>query len=373
VGRLAGGVAHDFNNMLSAILGYCELLLEEVPPSHPLRSDIEEIRHAGESAASLTRQLLAFSRRQVLKPEVLDPNSVITAMTKILHRTIGEDIDVTTTLAPDVGSVRADRGQLEQVVMNVSVNARDAMPQGGVIQIRTSRTTLPASLTRGRWTIPAGDYVMLEIQDSGCGMTPDVLGHIFEPFFTTKPQGKGTGLGLPSVYGIVTQSGGYIAVESEIGHGTTVAIYLPLVTAATRERAPARQAYQPEHGSETVLVVEDNTVLRALIRRALDACGYRVLAAAGGEEAEKVVAEHGRPIDLLLTDIVMPGISGVELATRMQAARPGLRVLFTSGYTDDSLLDHGFDAGASFLQKPFTPSALLAAVGKTLQQPVAGE
>ena len=362
VGRLAGGVAHDFNNMLTAILGYCDLLLDEMRPDHPLRPEVEEIRHAGESAASLTRQLLTFSRRQVLAPEPLSPNAVISEMTKILQRTIGEDVRLDTALASDACScsVVADRGQLEQVLMNLAVNARDAMPRGGVLTIGASRVSLDSPATHDRGTVPPGDFCLVTVRDSGCGMTPDVLSHIFEPFYTTKGQGEGTGLGLPSVYGIVTQSGGHVAVDSAVGKGTTVFIYLPVASAPAIARAAGAPPRTHASGSETILVVEDHRVIRELIRRVLTSHGYVVVTASDGGRAVQVA--HGSPIDLLLTDVVMPGISGIDLAAKLMTMRPGIACLFTSGYTDESLLHHGFDRGAAFLPKPFTPTTLLAAV-----------
>ena len=366
IGRLAGGVAHDFNNLLTAILGYSGLLLDQIPPTHPFRNDIEQIRHAGESAATLTGQLLAFSRRQILKPEVLDLNTVITDLTKLLRRTIGEDIKLETRLAPSVGAIRADRGQIEQVLMNLAVNARDAMPKGGSLVIDTAVADLSAPTRHGRWTIPAGRYARVTVIDTGSGMTAEVLNHIFEPFFTTKRRGKGTGLGLPTVYGIVSQSGGHVAVESEAGAGSIFFVYLPLTDAAPTGRV-ATPIIEAARGSETILVAEDDPGIRAFAHEVLSAHGYQVLIAADGEQAETIADSEHRRIDLLFTDVVMPGISGTTLARRLNPKRPTMKVLYMTGYTDESLANHGVNSDqVVVLQKPFTAVALLRAVREVL-------
>ena len=366
IGRLAGGVAHDFNNLLTAILGYSGLLLDQIPPTHPFHGDIEQIRHAGESAAALTGQLLAFSRRQILKPEVLNLNAVITDLTKLLRRTIGEDVNLETRLAPAVGSVRADRGQIEQVLMNLAVNARDAMPKGGSLIIDTARADLVASIRHGRSTIPPGRYARVTVMDTGSGMTPEVLNHMFEPFFTTKPRGKGTGLGLPTVYGIVSQSGGHIAVESEAGAGSIFFVYLPLTDAVPIANVAAPVS-EGATGTETILVAEDDPGIRALTQEVLSAHGYQVLIARDGEQAESMADAERRRIDLLFTDVVMPGISGTTLARRLGAKRPTLKVLYMTGYTDESLANHGVNSEqVVVLQKPFTAAALLRAVRDVL-------
>ena len=367
VGLLAGGVAHDFNNVLTAIGGYAELVREDLPGEDARRHDVEEILRATERAATLTRQLLAFSRRQVLAPRVLDLNGVVAGVDNMLRRLIGADVELRTALAPELGAVRADPGQLEQVIMNLVVNARDAMPRGGKLTLETANAELDESYALEHPAVVAGPYVMLAVSDSGVGMDAATQARVFEPFFTTKEKGKGTGLGLATVYGIVKQSGGNIWLYSEPGRGTTFKIYLPRVDQPPEQLAAAPAPRAAPRGSETVLLVEDDEAVRALARKMLAAHGYTVLAAASGAEALKLAADHTGPIHLLVTDVVLPGMSGRELATRFQSVRPGLKVLYTSGYTDDAVVHHGvLDPGIAFLQKPFTSGTLARKVRETL-------
>ena len=372
VGQLAGGIAHDFNNLLTAILGSTQLLLHATPPDDPRHEDAVEIKNAGVRAAELTRQLLAFSRRQVLAPKVLGLNAVVAHMQKMLRRLLGEDIELAVTLAPDAGSVNADPGQLEQVLLNLAVNARDAMPTGGRLTIETTRVTLTVELAERRHRLPPGDYACLAVTDSGSGMDEATQAHLFEPFFTTKEVGRGTGLGLATVYGIVKQSGGYIWVYSEVRHGTTVKVYLPRVAIAEEDAAPlpaVAEPAAPRGGSETVLLVEDAAPVRSLARRSLEASGYTVLDAADGAAALDLAARHGGGIDVLVTDVVMPGMSGRELAERLAPERPRMKVLYTSGYTDDAMVRQGvLTAGVAFLQKPFVPETLARKVREVLDE-----
>ena len=368
VGQLAGGVAHDFNNLLTAILGYSDLLASRLKPGSVEIEELDEIRKAGERAASLTRQLLAFSRQQVLERKVLDLNSLIADVGKMLHRLIGEDIALVTVLDPGLRRVWADAGQLEQVVMNLAVNARDAMPRGGKLTIETANVELDEAYARKHVTVRPGSFVMLAVSDSGTGMDLETLSKIFEPFFTTKETGKGTGLGLSTVYGIVKQSGGHVWVYSEPGKGTTFKIYLP----------PSAEGLSPEHvplvgtlslrGSETVLLVEDEQSVRALTRVILENHGYTVLEAASGEKALKIVRDFDGPIHLVLTDVVMPSMGGSTLVSHVETLRPGIKVLYMSGYTDDAVVRHGhLDQGRAFLQKPFTPEGLARKVREALR------
>jgi PAS domain S-box-containing protein len=367
VGQLAGGIAHDFNNLLTAILGSTQLLLHNMPPGDPRREDAEEIRHAGLRAAELTRQLLAFSRRQVLAPKVLDLNTVVAHMDRMLRRLLGEDVELATSLDPAAGAVNADPGQLEQVLLNLAVNARDAMPAGGRLSIGTTRVTLHDEHVERRHRMPAGDYVCLAVADTGVGMDETTQAHLFEPFFTTKEVGKGTGLGLATVYGIVKQSGGYIWVYSEPGHGTMVKIYLPRVPGVAEAPAPPPEPQPVRGGHEIVLLVEDAAPVRTLARRSLEARGYRVLDAADGPAALALSARHDGGIDILVTDVVMPGMSGRELAERLAPERPSMKVLYTSGYTDDAMVRQGvLSAGVAFLQKPFVPDTLARKVREVL-------
>lgn len=358
VGQLAGGIAHDFNNLLTAILGNTQLLLRDLPPGDSKRGDVEEIRKASERAASLTRQLLAYSRRQMLQPEVLDLNGVVGEMDKMLRRLIGEHIALVTVLAPDLGRVRADPNQIEQVLVNLAVNARDAMPDGGQLTIETANIELDEAFAKEHLGSKAGAYALLAITDTGTGMDANVRAHLFEPFFTTKDVGKGTGLGLATVYGIVKQSDGYISVYSEPGHGSSFKIYLPrLSTAPIPAVTPAKAGVG--RGTETILVVEDEPAVLSLSQRALEAQGYVVLAASDATTALRLVERHGGTIHLVLTDVVMPGMSGRDLADQLAVRRPGIRVLYMSGYPGDAIVQHGeLPAGSAFLQKPFSPDGL---------------
>jgi two-component system cell cycle sensor histidine kinase/response regulator CckA len=368
VGRLAGGIAHDFNNILTTILGYSGLALEELRPGEPLHAELTDIQAAGIKAAELTRRLLAFSRRQILEPRLLDLNATMAGMERMLRRTIGEDVTLEFRPGPGIGTVRADAGQIEQVVMNLAINSRDAMPEGGNIVIETANADLDPEYTRGHADLlPPGRYVMLAVTDTGVGMDEATRARMFEPFFTTKEAGKGTGLGLSTVYGIVKQSGGYIWCYSEPGVGTSFKIYLPRYDARP-EAAPAVRAAERLGGSETILLVEDEEALLKLGRTILSSQGYRVLTAGSAEEA-KSIADRNPNFELLVTDVIMPGMSGSVLADDLQAARPGLKVLFMSGYTDDAIVRHGIlQPGVAFLQKPFTPPALSRKVREILDR-----
>src|SRR5438477_7042753 len=367
VGRLAGGIAHDFNNILTAITGHADLLLEDLGHHDPRRADVDEIRRSAERAAGLTRQLLAFSRQQVLQPKVVDLNALVLDMDKLLRRLIGEDVELATVLDPTLGRVTADPGQLEQVIVNLAVNARDAMPQGGKLTLETRNIDLDSSYTLEHSLVKPGPYVQLTVSDSGIGMDEETQAHAFEPFFTTKPRGQGTGLGLAMVYGTVKQSGGFIWVYSEPGRGATFKIYLPRVDAPVESAAPPAPVERPPRGSETVLLAEDEPAVRAIARQALERQGYTVLAAPSGADALALAAQHGATIDLLLTDVVMPGMSGRDLADRLTAQRPGIRVLYMSGYTDNAIVRHGMlEPGLAYLQKPFRPDALVRKVREVL-------
>jgi PAS domain S-box-containing protein len=359
VGLLAGGVAHDFNNHLTVILGYSNLLLARFPQGSPDRIMVADIKEAGERAASLTRQLLAFSRKQILAPKVLDLNQAVTTIEKMFRRLIGEDIILTTVYSPNLCPVRVDPGQLEQVVLNLAVNARDAMPAGGRFTIETGDWSADEEFCRQHTGCRPGRYVLLSLTDTGTGMGPEVKTKIFEPFFTTKEQGKGTGLGLATVFGIVKQSEGMIDVYSELGIGTCFKIYLPAVEALDAAGQPDAERARAQGGSETVLLVEDEEGVRRIARLALEAHGYSVLEASSGAEALALVAEQRGPIHLLVTDIVMPGMSGRKLAEAFLVSSPGTRVLFMSGYTDDTVVRHGIvEASAAYLHKPFSPDEL---------------
>ncbi len=369
IGRLAGGVAHDFNNILTAINGYADLMLLELESHSPLRSGLTEIRRAGERAADLTRQLLAFSRRQLLQPRVLALNSLITVNIKMLKRLLGEDIELVTLLDPNLGQVKADAGQMDQVILNLALNGRDAMPQGGRLTLETRNVAFDEEYAQKHFSLRPGSYVMLSISDSGCGMDAEILTHIFEPFFTTKAPGKGTGLGLSTVYGIIQQSGGSIWVYSEPGRGTAFKIYLPRVEEPVAEAEEKRaEPESPRRGSETVLVVEDDDIVRNLSCQVLRRYGYQVLEAATGQEALLAYERHPGTIHLLITDVVMPQMSGPELAARLLQLHPPIQVLYMSGYTD-AVVRHGLlDAALFFLQKPFAPSALVHKVRDILDQ-----
>jgi PAS domain S-box-containing protein len=370
VGRLAGGIAHDFNNLLTVIIGYSELILQELEPGAPLRSDVEEIRHAGKSAAGLTQQLLAFSRKQILQDQIVDLNTIVTSMGALLQRLIGEDIELRTRLPAPLDRVCADAGQVEQIIMNLVLNARDAMPRGGSVTIETANAELDARWVALHPGASAGRHVMLAISDTGIGMDQDVQAHLFEPFFTTKERGKGTGLGLATVYGIVKQSGGSIFVYSEPDHGTTFKIFLPHTERAADLTSVPRSAPAARSGNETILLVEDQAEVRLVTRSTLTRHGYTVLEAADGAEALSVLDHHDGHVHLLLTDVIMPGMSGRDLAERLAAARPDLRVLYTSGYTDDTIVRRGIlNDGMAFLQKPYTPDVLLQRVRDLLDSP----
>ncbi len=367
IGQLAGGVAHDFNNLLTVINGYSDLLLNHFPSGDPMRQLLVEIYRAGERAGTLTRQLLAFSRKQVLEPKVLDLNAVVTDTQYLLRRLIGEDIILTFVPSPTAGRVKVDPGQLEQVLMNLAVNARDAMPRGGRITIETKGTTLDENSARRHLMPPAGEYAMLAISDTGCGMDDATKARLFEPFFTTKGPDKGTGLGLATVYGIVKQSGGAIEVHSELGRGTTFHIFLPQVRepVSTGKALPGVPNLPP--GSEIVLLVEDDDSVRSVARHVLWSSGYTVLEAADGQKALQLLEGHKGPIDLVLSDVVMPHLGGRQLVERLREMRPGLKVLFMSGYTDDAVVRHGvLEADYAFLQKPFTSTVLAQKVRAVL-------
>lgn len=375
IGRLAGGVAHDFNNILTVITGYSNLLLNRHPHDHdPERKDIEQIRKAAERATSLTRQLLAFSRKQVLQPRVLNLNTIVANLEAMLQRLIGEDIELVTILKEGLGQIKADPGQMEQVIMNLVVNARDAMPYGGRLIIETTQIELDEIYARQHLGAKPGPYVMLAISDTGHGMDAKTRSHIFEPFFTTKEPGKGTGLGLAIVHGIINQSDGHIWVYSELNHGTTFKIYLPRVEVSLPpDNQPHPILATSWQGSETILLVEDEESVRELAQRILVAEGYRVLEASNGEEALRVSEEYAGSIHLLLTDIVMPGgMSGRQLAAYLLALRPQIKILYMSGYTDDAIVRHGvLDAGIAFLQKPFTLNILMQKVRGVLDDQAA--
>jgi two-component system cell cycle sensor histidine kinase/response regulator CckA len=365
IGQLAGGVAHDFNNLLSVIIGYGDILLERVGSDDQMRHHCEEILKAGNRAASLTRQLLAYSRQQVLQPKVLDLNAVVREIEKMLRRVIGEDIELKTFLDPALGSVKADPGQLERIVLNLAVNARDAMPDGGELTIQTTEMFADAEFARTHRPMFVGKYVVLDITDTGIGMDDETQAHIFEPFFTTKEPGKGTGLGLATVYGVVKQSGGYIWVYSEPGLGTTFKIYLPRVDEPASLSAPAEPSLVfPQH-SETVLLAEDDQSIRRLTRTLLEQGGFHVLEAARGDDALDMAVLHEGPIHILLTDIIMPGINGTELAKRVLRERPEVKPIFMSGYTGFRQRDV-LGAGALLLAKPFTRDALFQKLQEAL-------
>jgi PAS domain S-box-containing protein len=359
VGRLAGGIAHDFNNLLTAIIGTTALVLEDLGLEARARLDIQEIEKAAKRAAGLTRQLLIFSRQQVLEPRALDLNALVANLEKMLHRLIGEDIELRTKPAAALGAVRADPGQLEQAIVNLVVNARDAMPQGGRLTIETAEVELDRSYVAGHVPTQPGPYVLLAVSDTGVGMDGATKARLFEPFFTTKEPGQGTGLGLATVYGIVKQSGGYVWAYSELGHGTTFKIYLPRVAETAEAPEATTGSPTPVRGSETVLVVEDQEEVRKLTKRVLAARGYTVLAARNGVEALEIIAQHPTQIHLMVTDVVMPGMSGRELAQLASAKRSDLKVLYVSGYTGEAVLQHRLlEPGVAFLQKPFTPDVL---------------
>ena len=358
IGRLAGGVAHDFNNLLTSILGYCELLLADLPPDDSRHADLMEIQKAGIRAAGLTRQLLAFSRKQIIEPTPLDLNVVVADMRAMLGRLIGEDVNVVVGLQPELAAVTADRGQVEQIVMNLAVNARDAMPKGGTLTIETANVDLDEHYAAAHFSVKPGPYVVLSVTDTGTGITPEVQARLFEPFFTTKEVGKGTGLGLATVHGIVTRSGGSVGVYSEVGKGTSFKVYFPRADVAEKVVEVSPPVNQRRAGGETVLVVEDAEGLRELTMRLLQRQGYTVLVAANADEALHLFEQHPS-IDLLLTDVVMPGTSGPELTRRLVGQRRALRVIYMSGYTEEAIVQHGvLKPGIAFLHKPFTSETL---------------
>ena len=367
VGRLAGGVAHDFNNLLMVVSGYTEVLMEALDQNDPLLVKVQAIQQAADRATTLTRQLLAFSRKQLLELKVVDVNSIVADMERLLRPLIGENIDLTTKLTPNVGHTRADAGQLEQVIMNLVVNAKDAMPDGGRILIQTSEAD-PDTARREHSLIEPGTYILLSVSDTGAGMDRETQSRIFEPFFTTKEKGKGTGLGLSTVYGIVKQGGGYIFAQSEPGCGTTFRIYLPRVADPADSPRVDKHAQAAAGGSETVLLVEDEESVRELVRETLKTRGYRVIEASDGIAGMRVSEEYQGNIEILITDVVMPGMSGRELAKRVAAARPNIRVLYLSGYTEDAIIHEGaLEPGTGFLQKPFTLQVLARKVREVLQ------
>ncbi|PYS96265.1 MAG: hybrid sensor histidine kinase/response regulator [Acidobacteria bacterium] len=374
VGQLAGGVAHDFNNLLTAITGYSDLAIRRLKAEDPLRHHIEEIKKAGERAAALTRQLLAFSRKQVLQPKVLDLNAVVSEMEKMLRRLIGEDVEFRTALASDLGSIKADPGQIEQVLLNLCVNARDAMPGGGNLTVETSNVYLDEEYASHHVGVESGAYVMLAVSDTGYGMDEETQSRIFEPFFTTKEMGKGTGLGLSTVYGIVRQSGGNVWVYSEVGRGTTFKVYLPRVDEGVREYRRSDSPEDAARGTETILLAEDDEMVRRLAREVLEMYGYRVLEAPNGGAALLLCERHAGAIDLLVTDAIMPEMSGRELSERLSHLRPDMKVLFMSGYADTAAVQQGvLDEWANFIQKPFTPDALTRKVREILDAPPAAK
>jgi PAS domain S-box-containing protein len=366
VGQLAGGIAHDFNNLLTAIEGYCMLIAEGLPEQSPHQAHLAEVRRAADRATGLTRQLLAFSRRQILEPRVLDLRDSLTSMEPMLRRLIGEDVEVIVRATRATGRIKADPGQIEQVILNLAINARDAMPKGGTLQIQVSDASMTESDARNGATVLPGRYMLLTVSDTGDGMDESTKARVFEPFFTTKHKGKGTGLGLSTVYGIVKQSGGYIWLDSEPGKGATFRVYLPRVDEAV-EPPSARHQTGSLKGSETILVVEDEESVRLLVRKVLERYGYRVLTAATPNDAVEIAATATESIALLISDVVLPQMSGRALADQILATKPTLRLLFMSGYTDDAIVHHGvLDEGTPFLQKPFTPQGLAQKVREVL-------
>jgi PAS domain S-box-containing protein len=359
IGRLAGGVAHDFNNLLVVIQSYAELLREGLAEQDPKRGDLEEILAAARRAAALTKQLLAFSRSETVRPTELRLSAVVTGMEKMLRRIIGEDIELTTELAPTLGLVLADAGQLDQVILNLSINARDAMAEGGRLAISTQNVSISRETESAQIDLPAGQYVMLAVRDSGIGMTAETQRRIFEPFFTTKEVGQGTGLGLATVYGIVQQSGGHIRVQSELGHGTTFEIYFPRIDEVSRASERASDEASTWTGSGTLLIVEDDSAVRQVAARVLRHRGYTVLEARRPSEARRICSEHGSTIDLLLTDVIMPECTGTELARELSSLHPRMRVVYMSGYPGaDALRAGALGPGTAYLEKPFSPAAL---------------
>jgi nitrogen-specific signal transduction histidine kinase/CheY-like chemotaxis protein len=367
IGRLSGGIAHDFNNLLGVVIGYSQVLKKSLGSSNPLWEHAVEIEKAGQRATTLTRQLLAFSRQQVLEPAVLNLNALVSDVEKMLRRLIGEDIELTTDLDPNLGQVKTDHGQIVQVIMNLAVNSRDAMVKGGKLTIKTANVELDQNYVRHHPGSRVGRYVMLAVSDTGTGMDAETQIHIFEPFFTTKERGKGTGLGLATVYGVVKQTGGYIAVESKLGKGTTFQIYLQRVDEAITENHPSVAPVETQRGAEIILIAEDAEPLLKLAKMFLESNGYRVITATNGDDAIRVAREYDGPIDLLLSDVVMPGMNGRELAKHLAPLQPTMKVLYMSGYTDSAIADHGvLEAGTYLLRKPFTEEALTQKVREVL-------
>jgi PAS domain S-box-containing protein len=367
IGRLTGGVAHDFNNVLTVVLSHACFLLEDLSDGDPRRADAMEIKTAAERAAGLTKQLLAFSRKQVLAPRALDLNAVIADMEKMLRRLIGEDIVLIVEPEPKLGVVKADRGQIEQVLMNLAVNARDAMPKGGTLTLRTINVQIDEEYRATQVAMTAGDYVMFSVSDSGSGMSAEVQQHMFEPFFTTKETGKGTGLGLSTCHGIVRQSGGYICVDSELGRGTVFKVYLPQIDGVVQAQ-PARSGVPDLRGTETVLLVDDDEKVRAAALSILERRGYKVLEANGAHQALANAENHTGVIDLVLSDVVMPGESGPDLVEGLRAARPKIAVLLMSGFTEHAVVERAIAEGANYVQKPFTPETLAGRVREVLDR-----
>jgi len=372
VGRLAGGVAHDFNNLLTVISGFGQLVLGRLDRTDPKSQHMAEILKASDRAAALTQQLLAFSRQQVLQPQVLDLNVTMANTASLLRRTLGEDIELSIIPGHGLGRVKADSGEIDRAIMNLAVNARDAMPHGGTLTIRTDNVTLDESYARLHYSVPPGEYVQLSVTDTGCGMDAETQRHLFEPFFTTKDPGKGTGLGLATVHGIVRQSGGHITVYSEVGHGTCFKIYFPRVDEVTKPSPEPGVLEEHRGGTETILLVEDEAMVRDLAQEVLKESGYKVIAVDRPDEALKISDQSQGPIDLILTDVVMPGMSGPELVERIKPKRPDIKVLYVSGYAADALVRHGLPhSKTAFLQKPFSPAALTRKVREVLTK--AGE
>ena len=370
IGRLAGGVAHDFNNLITVILGCCDALSCELPPDHPASRKVEMVRKAGASAADLTRQLLAFGRKQILQPKVIEPKEIVNGVASILGRLIGADINLHVSVDPAVGCVNADPGQVEQILVNLAANARDAMPNGGRLTIEVSNAELDENYQKQHPPAIPGPYVMIAVTDTGCGMDRKTQAQIFDPFFTTKEFGRGTGLGLATVYGIVKQSGGYIWVYSELGKGTVFKVYLPLVEREMPKDVHGDPDGAPQRGTETILLAEDSESLREMAREYLESIGYTVIEAASGTEALQRSSEFAGAIHVLLTDVVMPEMNGRELADQIVQKRPGIKVLFTSGYTDDAIVRHGvLEPGIAFIQKPYRPRALARKIREVLDGP----
>ena len=369
VGRLAGGVAHDFNNILTAVLGNAELLEEDLPSDHPGRPMLDQIRAGAERATALTKQLLAFGRKQIVSPSPLQPNTVISEMRQMLRVLINERIELQIQLARNVGLVRADRTQVEQIVMNLALNARDAIREDGTITISTANIDVDEDFSEQHPLVPVGSYVAISVRDTGSGMDQETQAHLFEPFFTTKPKGSGVGLGLATVHNIVKSNEGYISAYSEWGVGSAFTVYLPRLKSEPESPRAAEVQPQPRVATETVLLVEDEHAVRMLVRRILEMRGYRVIEASSGPEAIRVAREHAGPIQLMVTDVVMPRMSGREVAYQLAASRPDMKVLYMSGHTEDAIIHHGIlDEGLAFLQKPFTHDALLSRVSALLDE-----